>query len=110
MDLAGARCCANPGLLPTMAPWRTLARLLARRFPDPRLAQLFGRYATYVGGSPYGAPALAGTDLAGGGRGVWVVEGRHAPAGPRMRALARARGAFHYGARRRSIRDGRRRA
>jgi len=73
----------NPGLLGAMAPGRTLAGALTRRFRDPRLAQLFGRYATYVGGSPYGAPALLSLIWEAEARGVWAVEGG-------LHALARA--------------------
>lgn len=36
---------------------RTLWRALEEYFTDPRLRQLFGRYATYNGSSPYHAPA-----------------------------------------------------
>ena len=36
---------------------RTMWASLKGRFSDPRLVQLFGRYATYVGSSPYEAPA-----------------------------------------------------
>src|SRR5258706_13647631 len=36
---------------------RTLWRALESFFHDPRLQQLFGRYATYNGSSPYHAPA-----------------------------------------------------
>ena len=36
---------------------RTLARALEEFFVDPRLRQLFGRYATYNGSSPFHAPA-----------------------------------------------------
>ena len=36
---------------------RTLAKLAAATFDDPRLRQLVGRYATYSGSSPYRAPA-----------------------------------------------------
>jgi 1-hydroxycarotenoid 3,4-desaturase len=39
------------------APWTTLWRSLADHFDDVRLRQLFGRYATYVGSSPFAAPA-----------------------------------------------------
>ncbi|MEM8626469.1 MAG: 1-hydroxycarotenoid 3,4-desaturase CrtD [Pseudomonadota bacterium] len=56
---------------------------LARTFSDPRLRQLFGRYATYCGSSPYQAPAtlmlVAHVEQAG----VWYVDGG-------MHALARA--------------------
>ena len=36
---------------------RTMWRALSQRFAEPRLRQLFGRYATYVGSSPFEAPA-----------------------------------------------------
>jgi 1-hydroxycarotenoid 3,4-desaturase len=65
----------HPALLPAMAPHLTLARSLARRFADPRLRQLFGRYATYVGGSPYAAPAVLGLIWHSEAQGVWRVEG-----------------------------------
>ncbi len=40
------------------SPFRTLWQALGDYFPDPRLRQLFGRYATYVGSSPFEAPAV----------------------------------------------------
>ncbi|MEM8753173.1 MAG: 1-hydroxycarotenoid 3,4-desaturase CrtD [Pseudomonadota bacterium] len=90
----------RPALIPALAPHLTLARGLAKRFGDPRLRQLFGRYATYVGGSPYEAPAVLGLIWHAEASGVWRVKGG-------MRALARAladaaaaKGArFEYGAR-----------
>jgi 1-hydroxycarotenoid 3,4-desaturase len=36
---------------------RTLWKAVEEFFPDPRLRQLFGRYATYNGSSPFHAPA-----------------------------------------------------
>ena len=54
----GRHLMANPHLIRKMAPLRSLAGLLERSFDDPRLAQLFGRFATYVGGAPDGVPAL----------------------------------------------------
>jgi 1-hydroxycarotenoid 3,4-desaturase len=45
------------------------------QFSDPRLQQLFGRYATYVGGSPYLSPAILGLIWHSEARGVWAVEG-----------------------------------
>jgi len=55
--LAGAAL-SRPAAWPALMPWATMARRLARQFRDPRLRQLFGRYATYVGGSPHASPAL----------------------------------------------------
>ena len=94
-----AQVAASPALAAAMAPFRTLAGALARQFSDRRLAQLFGRYATYVGGSPQASPALLALIWHAESRGVWrVAGGMHRLAGA-IEALARARGArFHYGA------------
>ncbi len=72
-----------------MAPHRTLAGMLRRSFSDPRLAQLFGRYATYVGGSPYASPAILSLIWQAEAQGVWSVEGRHAPTGAGDRQTCR---------------------
>ena len=72
--LAGAAL-SRPGIWPALMPWATMARRLARRFGDPRLRQLFGRYATYVGGSPYASPALLSLIWRAEEHGVWRVEG-----------------------------------
>ncbi len=73
----------HPQLLAAMAPHRTLAGQLARDFEVSRLAQLFGRYATYVGGAPDAAPALLALIWHAEAAGVWRVVGG-------MSALARA--------------------
>lgn len=65
----------RPWLVPRMAPWFTLAQKLARHFSDPRLAQLFGRYATYVGGSPVQSPALLALVSEAEAQGVWLPAG-----------------------------------
>jgi 1-hydroxycarotenoid 3,4-desaturase len=70
-----AHVMANPTLIPAMAPLSTLARLLRSSFDDPRLRQLFGRYATYVGGSPTHAPAILSLIWQAEASGVWVVQG-----------------------------------
>ncbi|WP_353132358.1 1-hydroxycarotenoid 3,4-desaturase CrtD [Limnohabitans sp.] len=58
-----------------LGPFATLWKSLARHFHDPRLQQLFGRYATYCGSSPWSAPAtlmlVAQVELDG----VWSVKG-----------------------------------
>lgn len=98
--LAGltAQVVANPGLIPALAPQRTLSRHLARRFTDPRLRQLFGRYATYVGGSPHASPAVLGLIWSAEAQGVWAVEGGMHRLAQAMAGVAAARGArFRYG-------------
>lgn len=56
--------------------WSTLARAIARHVRSPHLRQLLGRFATYVGASPYLAPAtlsvIAHVELTGG---VWYPRG-----------------------------------
>ena len=65
----------NPKLLFAMAPHKTLSGLMRTSFSDPKLRQLFGRYATYVGGSPYLSPALLSLIWHAEGTGVWAVKG-----------------------------------
>lgn len=56
-------------------PFVTLWKSLAKDFEDERLRQLFARYATYCGSSPFKAPAtlmlIAHVEKAG----VWMVDG-----------------------------------
>ena len=83
----------HPSLIPAMAPGLSLARKLALSFSDPRLRQLFGRYATYVGGSPYQSPAILGLIWHAEAQGVWRIEG-----GMHMLAQAMANIATQAGA------------
>ena len=66
---------SNPRVISPMAPLSSMAGMLKRQFSDPRLAQLFGRYATYVGGSPYQSPAVLALIWHAEASGVWVVRG-----------------------------------
>ncbi|MFK7859831.1 MAG: 1-hydroxycarotenoid 3,4-desaturase CrtD [Granulosicoccus sp.] len=56
-------------------PFVSLWNSLSKDFDDPRLRQLFARYATYCGSSPFRAPAtlmlIAHVEKAG----VWMVQG-----------------------------------
>ena len=58
-----------------LSPYSTLADALAGSFRDPRLRQLFARYATYCGSSPYAAPATLMLVAHVEREGVWLVEG-----------------------------------
>ncbi|MBF9057896.1 phytoene desaturase [Rhodobacterales bacterium HKCCSP123] len=90
----------NPALIPAMAPGRSLAASLAGQFSDPRLRQLFGRYATYVGGSPYLSPAVLGLIWQSEASGVWRVEGGMHRLAQAMLRLAQDKGAtFRFNAR-----------
>jgi 1-hydroxycarotenoid 3,4-desaturase len=66
---------------------------LRAQFSDPRLRQLFGRYATYVGGAPEATPAVLALIWQAEARGVWVVEGGMARLAAALADLARAGGA-----------------
>ena len=96
-DLAGV-VLRRPGLLRDMAPHQTLAGMLRHSFSAPKLAQLFGRYATYVGGSPYAAPALLALIAQAEAGGVWAVQGGMHRLAQVIEGLAQAKGAvFHFG-------------
>ncbi len=61
--------------LAAMGPFRTLWAALGRYFPDPRLRQLFGRYATYCGSSPFQASATLMLVAHVEQSGVWCLNG-----------------------------------
>ncbi|MGP9791745.1 1-hydroxycarotenoid 3,4-desaturase CrtD [Roseinatronobacter sp. NSM] len=66
---------ARPVTLPWLRPGLSLERMLQARFSNPHLRQLFGRYATYVGGNPLLAPAVLALIWQAEGAGVWAVKG-----------------------------------
>ncbi|MFO1194115.1 MAG: phytoene desaturase family protein [Rhodoferax sp.] len=61
--------------LAAISPFRTLWAALGECFQDPRLRQLFGRYATYCGSSPFQAPATLMLVAHAEQAGVWTVDG-----------------------------------
>lgn len=65
----------QPKLWPALRPGLSLEGWLRSQFRDPRLIQLFARYATYVGGRPAHAPAVLSLIWRAEARGVWAVEG-----------------------------------
>ncbi|HRI51817.1 MAG TPA: phytoene desaturase family protein [Pseudomonadota bacterium] len=81
------------GELLRIKPYSTLWDELGGFFTDPRLRQLFGRYATYCGASPFLAPAtlalVAHVELAG----VWRVTGGMQRLPEAMARLATEQGA-----------------
>lgn len=82
-----------------LAPWTSLWRALRRDFPDPRLRQLFARYATYCGASPFQAPATLMLIAHVEREGVWLVEGGMYRLAEALAGLAAAKGAsLRYGA------------
>lgn len=98
VSLVGRAGVRGLGGMLKISPFTTLWQALGQYFHDPRLRQLFGRYATYCGSSPFTAPAtlmlVAHVELAG----VWrPVGGMHRLAHA-LAALAGTRGArIEYG-------------
>lgn len=86
-----------PALL-RIRPFTTLWRALSDYFHDPRLRQLFGRYATYCGSSPFQAPATLMLIAHVEAQGVWQIRGGMHQLARALEALARQLGvAFEYG-------------
>jgi len=73
-------------------PFDTLWSALSQHFADPRLRQLFGRYATYCGSSPFLAPATLMLVAHVEREGVWMVEGGMHRVAAALATLAAARG------------------
>lgn len=89
---------ASPLDLLRLDPYSTYWRTLTRRFKDPRLRQLFGRYATYCGSSPFLAPATLKLIAHVEAQGVWAIEGGMPLLAQRLEAQATANGAqFRFG-------------
>ncbi len=96
-DLVRAAGFGGLGQLWAIAPFKTLWDELGTYFPDDRLRQLFARYATYCGSSPFSAPAtlmlVAHVEL----EGVWLVDhGIHALARAFVDAAEGAGAEFRY--------------
>lgn len=86
------------GNLWRIRPFDTLWGTLGDYFHDPRLRQLFGRYATYCGASPFQAPATLMLVAHVEQEGVWLVEGGMARLAEALAGLARDSGVeFRYG-------------
>ena len=93
-----ARVLREPSLIRAMAPHQSLQAALQSHFSDPRLQQLFGRYATYVGGMPGQSPALLSLIWHAEATGVWSIAGGMHRLARAIAGLAEARGAvFRYG-------------
>ncbi len=84
--------------LTQIGPLRSLWSSLGQQFRDPRLRQLFARYATYCGSSPWEAPAtlmlIAQVEM----NGVWSVQGGMHALAQCLARLGAERGVqFRYG-------------
>lgn len=88
------------GALWRTMPMRTLYSALGVYFRDARLRQLFARYATYVGSSPFLAPATLMLVAHVEQDGVWQVKGGMRAVALALHRLAEGQGAsFRFGAR-----------
>jgi 1-hydroxycarotenoid 3,4-desaturase len=94
--LAGLIMRGGPALA-GISPFASLWEALGKYFPDLRLRQLFARYATYCGSSPFVAPATLMLIAEAERRGVWQVQGGMHRLALALMAQAQARGArFHF--------------
>ncbi|MEO0449585.1 MAG: 1-hydroxycarotenoid 3,4-desaturase CrtD [Pseudomonadota bacterium] len=81
-------------------PFQTYWAKLESYFEDPRLRQLFGRYGTYIGSSPFLTPATLMLIAHVEQDGVWLVEGGMHAVAKAMRRAAEDNGAtFRFGSR-----------
>jgi len=81
-----------------ISPFDTMMKAIGTHFADPRLRQLFGRYATYCGSSPYLAPATLMLVAHVERQGVWLVQGGMYRLAATLAGLATRKGAtIHTG-------------
>ncbi len=100
LGMPGRLGASGLAVLTELGPMRSLWDRLGMHFQDPRLRQLFARYATYCGSSPWLAPAtlmlIADVEL----QGVWSVQGGMLALAQCLERLARQRQVqFVYGRR-----------
>ena len=82
-----------------LRPFDTLWGALGDYFQDVRLRQLFARYATYCGSSPFAAPATLMLVAHVEREGVWLVQGGMQRLADALEGLAVSLGVtFHYSA------------
>lgn len=92
LDLVRAGGLSGLADLWRIKPFNRLWQTLGGYFRDPRLQQLFGRYATYCGSSPFVAPATLMLVAHVEQEGVWLVRGGMHRLAQVMTRLAEAHG------------------
>jgi len=80
-------------VLASLGPMSNLWDALREHFHDERLRQLFARYATYCGSSPFDAPATLMLVAHVETQGVWTVRGGMVEVGRALARLAERNGA-----------------
>jgi 1-hydroxycarotenoid 3,4-desaturase len=87
----------NFGDLWSINPYQSFWSAVCRHMSDPRLRQLFARYSTYCGASPFSAPATLMLVAHVEQRGVWLVEGGMVRIATALESLAKRLGVtFRY--------------
>lgn len=87
------------GDLNALRPYESLWKVLGEHFADQRLRQLFGRYSTYCGSSPFRTPATLSLISDVEAQGVWLIKGGISALAKAIERLARENGArFRYAA------------
>lgn len=86
-----------PHRLIRLNPYISLWRELSGRFKDERLRQLFGRYTTYCGSSPFHAPSVMSMITHIEQEGVWSIDGGIKAIADALAKIAEKRGVqFHF--------------
>jgi 1-hydroxycarotenoid 3,4-desaturase len=87
------------GDLAAIRPYESLWKVLGEHFTDPRLRQLFGRYSTYCGSSPFETPATLMLVAHVEAMGVWLIDGGMSALAEALVNLGRANGVtYRFGA------------
>lgn len=98
VSLVGRAGWRGVGDLARISPFAAMWSALGKHFRDARLRQLFGRYATYCGSSPFLAPATLMLVAHVESEGVWRVGGGMHQLARALAALAQEKGAtVRYG-------------
>ena len=86
------------GDLLAIRPYESLWKVLGEHFADQRLRQLFARYSTYCGSSPFATPATLMLIAHVEAQGVWLIDGGMSALADALRHIAEEHGArFHLG-------------
>ncbi|RGP41335.1 All-trans-zeta-carotene desaturase [Altererythrobacter insulae] len=89
---------SNMGDFAGKHPYISLWKALDEFFPDQRLRQLFARYSTYCGSSPFDAPATLMLIAHVEAMGVWLIDGGIAALADALKKLGEANGAqYRFG-------------
>ncbi|RIV85972.1 1-hydroxycarotenoid 3,4-desaturase CrtD [Aurantiacibacter zhengii] len=99
------------GDLLAIRPYESMWKVLGEHFADQRLRQLFARYSTYCGSSPFATPATLMLVAHVEAQGVWLIDGGMSAMADALRRLAQENGAtIRFGAKVRDIEVSRGRA